>query len=171
MARLGCLLEIISMAALFLLVVLPVIPLFEESEFFDNILKPVLCPDGEIEREQYQTYDSEGTGYNMTVTCEDNEGDDVDVTWQWFGIGIAGFLVPFLIGLPMTIAGFNKGMRGMMGGIPTVQGYSPNDLSSGFGSPAQGSGFGSNTTSSSASKTMSQKLKELEDAKTQGLIN
>ena len=168
MARLGCLLEIISMIALFMLVVLPVIPLFEKSEFFDNILKPVICPDGEIRREQYQTYDDDdGTGYNMNVYCEDSEGDEVDVTWQWFGIGVAAFLVPFLIGLPMTIIGFNKGVRGMMGGMPYVQPY---DGLEGHGAPVNfGAPMGEKPKNQP--KTMSEKLQELEDAKRQGLIN
>jgi hypothetical protein len=167
MARLGCLLETLSMIALFLLIVLPVIPLFEDSEFFDNILKPVVCPDGEIRREQYQTTDSEGTGYNMNVYCEDNEGDEVDVTMQWFGIGIAAFLIPFLIGLFMMITGFNKGVRGMMGGMPQVQGY---DGYESYGTPASfGSPMGAKPTSQA--KSLTEKLQELEDAKRQGLIN
>lgn len=170
MARLGCLLEMISMVALFMLVVLPVLPFFEDSEFFDNMLKPVLCPDGDIRREQYQTYDDDdGTGYSMSVYCEDSEGDETDVTGAWIGIGIATFIIPFLIGLFMMINGFNKGMRGLTGGIPSVQGYSPNDISSSFGTTV--SSFGAAMPTSSAGKTMSQKLKELDDAKAQGLIN
>jgi hypothetical protein len=164
MARLGCLLEIISMVALFFLVVLPVIPFFEDSDFFDNMLQPVLCPDGEIRREQYQTEDYDGTGYSMNVYCEDSEGDETDVTGAWIGIGIAAFTIPFLIGLFMMISGFNKGVRGMMGNMPTVQGYNPmNSLAS----------FGVNPTPTQAggNKTMAQKLQELEEAKRQGLIN
>jgi hypothetical protein len=168
MARLGCLLETLSMIALFMLVVLPVLPFFEDSEFFDNLLKPVLCPDGDIRREQYQTTDSEGTGYNMNVYCEDNEGDEVDITWQWFSIGVGGFLIPFLIGLFMMIGGFNKGMRGMMGSVPGIQGY--DSYSSGL--PANfGASFSSPMQANAAGKTLSQKLQELEDAKRQGLIN
>jgi hypothetical protein len=164
MARLGCLLEIISMVALFMLVVLPVLPFFEDSEFFDNMLKPVLCPDGDIHREQYQTTDSEGTGYSMTVRCEDNEGDEEDVTGLWIAIGVGAFLIPFLIGLFMMIGGFNKGMRGMMAGLPGVQGY--DSYSSGL--PAS---FGAPMQANPATKTLTQKLQELEDARRQGLIN
>jgi hypothetical protein len=162
MARLGCLLEIISMVALFVLVVLPVIPFFEDSDFFDNMLKPILCPDGEIRREQYQTEDYEGTGYSMNVYCEDSEGDETDVTGLWIGIGVAAFLVPFLIGLFMMITGFNKGVKGLMGGMPSVQGYSPMNSLASFGAPMQ---------TGAGAKTMAQKLQELEDAKRQGLIN
>lgn len=166
MARLGCLLEIISMIALFILVVLPVLPLFENSEFFDNILKPVICPDGEIRREQYQTYDDDdGTGYNMNVYCEDSEGDEVDVTWQWFGIGVGAFLIPFLIGLPMTIIGFNKGVKGMMGGMPQVS----TDGLEGYGTPAS-FGMPMDEKPKNQAKSLTEKLQELEDAKRQGLI-
>jgi hypothetical protein len=164
MARLGCLLEIISMVALFMLVVLPVIPIFEDSEFFDNMLKPVLCPDGTIRREQYQTYDDDdGTGYSMNVYCEDSEGDETDVTGAWIGIGIAAFLIPFLIGLFMMINGFNKGVRGMMGGMPHV------DNEVGYGTPAS-FGMPMQDKPKNQPKTMSEKLQELEQAKQQGLL-
>ena len=164
MFRLGCLLEMVSMVALFMLVVLPVIPFFEDSEFFDNLLKPVLCPDGEISREQYQYTDYEGTSYSMTVTCEDSRGRETDVTGSWIAIGVGSFLIPFLIGLFMVIFGANRGMRGMMKGIPQVQGFEN------YGGMTSAASFGAEKPKNSAGKTMAQKLQELEDAKRQGLI-
>lgn len=166
MARfgLGCFLEILSMVALFMLVVLPVIPLFEDTEFFDNMLQPLLCPDGEISREQYQYTDYEGTSYSMNVYCETDDGEK-DVTGTWIAIGIASFLIPFLIGLFLLIFSANRGMRGMMS-APSLQGYDSYSM----GSPVNiGSPMGEKMKNQP--KSLSEKLQELEEAKRQGLIS
>lgn len=166
MAKLGCLLMIVSFVLLCGLVVLPVIPFLEDTKAFDDILQSVFCKEGEaVERDQYQTRDSEGTSYSMDLYCIGEEGRR-DVTGQWFLVGMLGFMAPFLIGLFAFIFGVNRGVRrvtinrdsDVLGGGSTL------DLSS-FMSPSQPV-----PSSSGGIKSLTDKLKQIQDARDAGLI-
>lgn len=167
MAKLGCLLMIVSFVLLCGLVVLPVLPFLENTKAFDDVLETVFCQEGEtVERDQYQTRDSEGTSYSMDLYCIGEQGRR-DVTGQWFLVGILGFMAPFLIGLFAFIFGVNRGVRrtvtinrdtDVLGGGSTV------DLSS-FMSPSQPA-----PSSSRGGKSLTDKLKQIQDARDAGLI-
>jgi hypothetical protein len=101
---LGILLMVIGFAALFGIIVIPVLPPTEDNATVNNYLTPLLCQPGEkLIREQYQTYDSDGTGYSMTPYCVNSERQREDVTGRWVLFGAGGFIVPFLLGLLLTI--------------------------------------------------------------------
>ncbi|MBZ0285366.1 MAG: SHOCT domain-containing protein [Anaerolineae bacterium] len=166
MARFGCLLMIVSFVVLCGLVVLPVIPFLEDTKAFDDLLQPLFCQKGEtVVREQYQTTDRDGTSYSMDVYCVSEEGRR-DVTAQWFLVGIVGFTAPFLIGLFAFIFGVNRGVRRVtVGGDTDILGGGRTvDLSS-FMSPSQAA-----TSSSGSSKSLSDKLKQIQEARDAGLI-
>ncbi|MFN8371879.1 MAG: SHOCT domain-containing protein [Anaerolineae bacterium] len=161
MARLGCLLMIVAMVALCGLVVIPVLPPFAENETIDNLLAPLICqPEETIERDQYSTRDREGTSYSMNVYCVDKDGDRRDETGRWFLFSLGGFLAPFLIGLFMLIGGANRGMRQFSTGDGGTT-LSPT------GVPINYVG----TPSPKAGQSLSERLKQLDEARNQGLIS
>lgn len=166
MAKVGCLLILISMLALCLITVLPVLPFLEDSEAMDNMLQPLLCKSGEtIERRQYSTTDSEGTSYSMDVFCQSATGVRREVTTRWFLFGIVGFLAPFLIGLFAVIFGVSRNVKNtaaqalemaQMGGNAQYFGFDV-PVSTVSGMPSQNA-------------TLSARLKQIEDARAAGLI-
>jgi hypothetical protein len=108
---LGILLMLIAFAALFLLVIFPTMQ--PENPFVLNLLEAVVCDSGQrAEVEVQVTHDSDGTGYTPILTCIGREGERIDASGKHFGIGVIAFLVPFLIGLFMTIAGAGRAARG-----------------------------------------------------------
>jgi hypothetical protein len=109
MAKVGCLVMIVGMVALFAIVVIPVLPFLETSPEIDNFLAPLICgPNERIEREQYSTTDREGTSYSMNVNCVDLENQSRDATGRWVLVGIVGFTVPLVVGLFAFIFGVNR---------------------------------------------------------------
>jgi hypothetical protein len=108
----GILLMFVGFIALFAVIVIPVLPSTEDSVTVNNYLTPLLCNPGEkLIREQYQTRDSDGTGYSMTPYCVNSERHREDVTGKWVLIGAGGFLAPFLIGLLVTIVSASAAAR------------------------------------------------------------
>src|SRR5262249_13341467 len=90
---------------LFAVIVIPVLPQTNDNATVTNYLTPLLCNSGEkLIREQYQGYARDGgTNYSMTPYCVPSEGPKEDVTGRWVLIGGGGFIVPFLLGLLITI--------------------------------------------------------------------
>ena len=109
---LGILLIIAGSLALCAVIVVPVLPPLENNQSIDNALAAILCkPKETLERELYQTRDVEGTGYSMTPYCVNSDYQREDLTGKWVLVGGGGFLIPFLIGLFLTISGANRAVR------------------------------------------------------------
>ncbi|MBZ0288857.1 MAG: SHOCT domain-containing protein [Anaerolineae bacterium] len=107
---LGILLMLIAFAALFLIVLLPTIQ--PDNAFALNLLQSLACDPGQkAEVEVIVTRDSDGTGYTPYLTCIGREGERIDASGKHFAIGMISFLIPFLIGLFMTIAGAQRRSR------------------------------------------------------------
>jgi hypothetical protein len=107
---LGILLMLIAFAALFLIVLLPTMS--PENPFVLNMLEAVVCDPGQkAEVEVQVTHDSDGTGYTPILTCIGREGERIDASGKHFGIGVVTFIVPFLLGLFLTIAGAGRRSR------------------------------------------------------------
>ncbi|MCA0455150.1 MAG: SHOCT domain-containing protein [Chloroflexi bacterium] len=118
----GVLLIIIGCLALCAVIVVPVLPPLAENETIDTALAAILCkPNETFERELYQTRDRDGTGYSMTPYCVNSDHQREDVTGKWVLVGAGGFVVPFMIGLILTIWGANVAVRRR---VTTMQGLS-----------------------------------------------
>ncbi|MFN8451786.1 MAG: hypothetical protein U0521_25145 [Anaerolineae bacterium] len=118
-----------AIAALAVLVVIPVIPQTAENRSVDDYLTALLCePGGRVVRDQYSYTDFDGTGFSMTVYCETGKNIREDVTTKWTLVGIAAFLVPFLLGLLLFIVGITRrAMKAVnSGGMVRVGGFSGN---------------------------------------------
>jgi hypothetical protein len=167
MAKMGCLLIILSTVALCVIVVIPVLPFLNNSPEIDRFMQPLLCQPGEtVRREQYSYQDFEGTAYSMNVYCVNNDEVERDVSARWFIMGAVAFTVPFLIGLFMFIYGVNRYSKNRVATLTTAS-----LGNTGWAMP-QSSMMSVNTTSSGVGKaTLTQRLKELQDARDAGLIS
>lgn len=103
---LGVLLIIAACLAMCGIIVIPVLPPLADNAAIDNALAAILCkPNERLERDLYQSTDNDGTSYSMTPTCINSERQREDVTVKWVLIGAGAFVIPFLIGLFLTIWG------------------------------------------------------------------
>lgn len=163
MAKLGCLLIILAVTGLIAIVVVPVLPFLNNSPQVDNFLQPLLCQQGEtVRRDQYSYTDFEGTSYSMNVYCMGDDEVERDVSTRWFVIGMVAFLAPFLIGLFTFIFGVNRYTRNRVATLTTPS----------IGNTDWGSGVMSvNTVASSSKPTLTERLKELQEARDAGLIS
>lgn len=148
MARFGCLLMIVSMVLLFAIIVVPVIPFLDNSPLIDGYLKPIMCqPDERIERRPYQTSGNRGgVVFTMDVYCINNENQQREESDRWMLAGMASFALPFVVGLITFIAG--------VGGPTTTTTTTPKIV-----------------TKQPDSETLSDKLRELKQAKDDDLIS
>lgn len=109
---LGCLLIIAAVVILVVVMIIPVLPGTEREDFIDDYLQPVLCPEGwTVDRDLYESSDSEGTSYSMEVFCERRGEKDIDVTDKWTAIGIVGFVAPLLLGILIIVVGVTSRAR------------------------------------------------------------
>ena len=162
MVRFGCFMIVLAIAALMVIIVLPVIPPLGDNTTIDQFLQPLICQPGEtIQRDLYSQSTYDGTSFSMDVYCVDQEGAQRDETGRWTLVGAAGFVLPFLIGLFAVISGSNRNAAKQVaqmtaslnaaGVAPTRQ---PWATSSEPPHPA----------------TLTQRLKELQDAHEAGLL-
>lgn len=159
MAKLGCLLIILAVAGLLVIVVVPVLPFLNDSPQVDSFMQPLLCQPGEtVRREQYSYRDYDGTAYSMNVYCIGDDRVERDVSARWFVIGMVAFLGPFLIGLLTFIFGVNRNAGKHVTTLTTAT----------IGNTDWGSGVVSVNT---AKPTLTQRLKELQEARDAGLIS
>ena len=108
----GILLMIVGFVLLFGVIVIPVLPPTQDDANINNYLQALLCKPGEkLIRDQYHRSDSRGTSYSMTPYCVNSERQREDVSGRWTLIGVGGFLVPFLVGLALTIIGANSATK------------------------------------------------------------
>jgi hypothetical protein len=163
MTKFGCLLIILGIVSLLAIVVVPVLPFLNDNPAIDNFLQPLLCQPGEtVRREQYSYRDYEGTSYSMNVYCLGDDEVERDVSTRWFIVGTVAFLVPFLIGLFAAIYGMNRNIRNSVSTLATPS----------IGNRDWGSGVMSvNPAGSSSRPTLTQRLKELQEARDAGLIS
>lgn len=162
----GILLMVVAFAALFLIILLPTMS--PENPLGLSILETLVCDPGhKAEVRVVVTHDSDGTGYTPQLTCIGREGERTDASAKHLIVGLGTFLVPFLIGLFMVIAGAQRAARNAQ--RPQTQWKEGSVPETGFGS-----GFATaranRDTNSNASATLKAKLKELEDARASGLI-
>ncbi len=109
---LGVLLIIVACLAMCGIVVIPVLPPLADNASIDNALAVILCkPNERLERDLYQRTDNDGTSYSMTPTCINSERQREDVTVKWVLIGGGAFVIPFLIGLFLTIWGAGRAAK------------------------------------------------------------
>lgn len=160
MAKMGCLLVILSLVALGAIIVVPVLPFLNDTPQIDQYLQPLLCQTGEtIRRDLYSTRDRDGTSYSMNVYCLGDDRAERDVTLMWGLMGMGAFVVPFLIGLAALIIGLQRSQS-------TSETVS---MSSGtWSTPAGGFTAG---PGGGGKPTLTQRLKELQDARDAGLIS
>jgi hypothetical protein len=148
----------LAVLGLCVLVVIPVLPPFKTNAGIDNMLRPLICQEGEtIEREQYtERARGGGTSFSMNVYCIDQEATRRDETGRWFLIGAGVFVVPFLIGLFGVIAGSNQGARSAARSRSTTIGL---QNMGGFTPTGAGSG-----------PSLTERLKEIQQARDAGMI-
>ncbi len=114
----GIVLMIVGFVALFGIIVIPVLPPTEDNVSINNYLQALLCNPGEkFVRDQYLTRDKDGTNYSMTPYCVNSERQRQDVTGKWVLYGAGGFVVPFLLGLFIVIAGTSAAARRRTGQV------------------------------------------------------
>lgn len=170
MVRLGCLLILVGMAALMAIVVLPVLPFTEADTNIDDFLGSFICTDGQLQRELYQTsYRPGSTSFSMEVFCQRGE-ERTDVTTNWILLGIFGFTVPFIIGLFLVIGGTTRHATRAVASMANVTVTTTNgttrvihlgDLIDKAHTIQQ----------NQSDLTLAERLKQLEDARAQGLIS
>jgi hypothetical protein len=201
MGRFGCFLQIFAFGWLAALIVLPVLPFTADNQTIDQYLTRLLCqPDEKLQRNMFTTSREVGeVGYSMSPMCVDLEGQERDVSVTWGLLGVAGFLVPFILGLLLFIVGVSRAASrwqtaggneealqrtlnaaGMtttvVRGTPTVQSntYTTSDpaeiqaLLKSFGLPAD---MLNTQTDQSGANSLSEKLRELQEARDSGLIS
>jgi hypothetical protein len=187
MARMGCLLGILligfAVAALFALVVIPVLPFGENNPTLMQIKGALVCEPGQqYIMEGHNFSDNRGSGRRFNVYCVGQDGTKVDIIEKDFLVSLVLFVVPFLVGLFLTIGASAALARGVTrNAIQDVSGFQmTNDGGinvSGMQIRVARSGnpsipldpnallFGENQT------TLAEKLQQLEQARTQGLIS
>ncbi len=165
LAGCGCLLMVLSMAVLFGVTVIPVIPAFKDNQTIDEVLQPLMCESGEtLQREQYSRSDTRGTSYSMEVFCVKNNELKRDVTGRWTLVGVGGFLAPFLIGLAFFLTGVIRGTAKLTGQVVTSS-------LAGSGITIKTAGTGSAFTFPTGSTSLADRLKQVEEAQQAGLIS
>jgi hypothetical protein len=157
LVRFGILFIALGVLGLCVLIVIPVLPPFETNAGIDNMLRPLICQEGEaIERQQYSEPSREGgTSFSMNVYCIDQEATRRDETGRWALIGAGVFIVPFLLGLFGVIAGSSQNARSDRSRSATISmqnmaGFTP-------------TGIGS-------SPTLTERLKQIQQARDAGMI-
>ena len=181
MGKLGVLLIVISFVALGFWLS-PII--ISDNQSILNLMKPILCAPGEnLTMSVVVTHDFEGTGYSGDFDCHRPDETSYDVTAKSFIIAAASFTIPFLIGLFMSIAAFNRAVRGV---IPTRTveintGWNQPSMSTAvsdafhsMNTPSNNFSFGAPaaTPAPTAGNTeLTQRLKQLRDAYDAGMIS
>ena len=166
MARLGCLLMIVAFFGLCGLVVLPVMPFMSDDTVVDDLLEEVLCESDErIRRDQYVSSNRQGeTSYSMSVYCVNERGLEREVTDDWMGVSMLGFLLPFIAGLFLLIFGVSRAV-----GKANKTVLAPQPVEAKAGGDIAIPTF--NVGGRDDSTTLSRKLYELQEARNKGKIS
>ncbi|MBI1281992.1 MAG: hypothetical protein GC179_27955 [Anaerolineaceae bacterium] len=172
---LGIVLMIVGFVALFGIIVIPVLPPTEDNVSVNNYLQQLLCNPGEkFVREQYQTHDSDGTGYSMTPYCVNSERQREDVTGKWVLYGGGGFTLFFLLGLVLTISGAKGAVQSQINTF--IPQYSSGSVN-GVGITLDGltseklQSLKTQMQAFSTGGDLTTKLRQIQEAKDKGLIS
>lgn len=177
---LGTVLMLVAFAILFGLVVFPALPGGENHPLLTNTLEPLFCKASEnLVEETLVQRDLRGTVSSPRYYCENEAGERRDVTNKAVLYGIVGFVVPFLGGLFLSIAGLTGIARKGVSSALDMSRYTPGEDGtlrvggipvrvSAAGTPSAGSS--SAGASSAGSKTAAEKLREIENLRAQNLI-
>lgn len=100
----GIALIVFSVVILVVFIIAPAVFTIDDAPFLKSIMQAVACEPGEELTAKYSTYSTPGTTTRSTaMSCVNNEQQARDVSGQIIGIGAVGYLVPFLVGLFMTM--------------------------------------------------------------------
>lgn len=115
-------------------VVLVMVMVESPNAMMTNVMTQLVCESGEtFVQELGGTVNNSfnrPAGRSLAFYCEDNEGQQREVTGQAMGMMAAGFAVPFVVGLILTI----WGLYGMMRRAAKRSFDQPNSYVPGFGS-------------------------------------
>ncbi len=110
---LGVVLMVLAFVILTLFIIAPaVISPLDNAPFLKGILQTMLCQPNERLTASYSTYNTPTSSTRSTdLTCVDSRGNEREVSGQIIGIGMVGYLVPFLSGLFMSMLGASAGKK------------------------------------------------------------
>jgi len=155
----GIILIIISFAIMSVFIIIPAIaPSLDDIAPIRDLFQTMFCAQHEKISADYDVYTRPGEyDRSMTLSCVNSENQQRDVSGQPILYGIVGYLIPFLVGLVLTIVGGgNRWSR------------APVTFSGGFTSTGDTQGYSSNYQNSPTSLT--DRLQELKLAHDAGLI-
>ncbi len=167
----GSLLMVLAFVILGTFIIAPaVIAPLDNAPVLKNFLQGVLCHQGETLTASYSEYDTPtSTTRSNDMECVDSEGQQRDVNGSIIGIGLVGYLVPFLGGLFLTITGSWQRRQRMMGIYRTP--YQDNVSPLVGGMNVRFDRFDNNSASvSHGHGTLTQRLSELKGAFDAGLL-
>ncbi len=121
----GILLMLVAGAVLNVFIVMPAtVHSIDQAPTLKNVLQPILCqPDEALTSTQIISRDFEGTGYTANFACVNRQGQKRDVNAKVWLYGIAGSLVPFLIGLALVVIAANS-LKSSAKKSASMQGFS-----------------------------------------------
>lgn len=127
---LGIVLMVFAFAVLTIFIILPSVVNFDDTPFLKNIMQSVACQPGEKVTASYSTYDTPTSSTRSTyLSCVNSEGQERDASQQIISIGAVGYLVPFLVGLFMTLIAGNKSKKSRSGWSPDGSNFSNTTVS------------------------------------------
>jgi len=101
---LGIVLMVFAFVILGLFIIAPAVFTMDDAPLLKNVMQTLVCEPNEVLTARYSTYSTPGTTTRSTaLSCVDNEKHGRDVSGQIIGVGAVGYLVPFLVGLFMTL--------------------------------------------------------------------
>jgi hypothetical protein len=169
---------VIAIAALLIVVVVPILPGSADNPTVLNLMAVLVCQPGErASIEVLVTHDEDGTGYTPDVTCIGREGETSNQTGKLFVIGAGIFIVTLLPGILLINIGARRSRSSRKGSLSDLQeivralntqGTSStvfSNLDAGLSSDFRG-----NTAQSPNTADLVSKLKQLEQARDGGLI-
>jgi hypothetical protein len=106
---LGIVLMVFAFVILGLFIIAPAVFTMDDAPLLKSIMQTLVCQPNEVLSASYSTYSTPGTTTRSTdLSCVDNEKHARDVSGQLIGVGAVGYLVPFLVGLFMTLLAANQ---------------------------------------------------------------
>jgi hypothetical protein len=160
---LGIALIVFSVVILVVFIIAPAVFTIDDAPFLKSIMQAAACNSGEELTAHYSTYSTPGTTTRMTaLSCVNNEQQARDVSGQIIGIGAVGYLVPFLVGLFMSLLAGSQSKENRVRGTSTRSNFDNGTLSAFSDSRINAVTEGH--------IPLAQRLQELKDAYSAGLI-
>jgi hypothetical protein len=109
----GIVLMVFAFVILGLFIIAPAVFTMDDAPLLKSIMQTLTCNPNETLTASYSTYDTPTSSTRSTdLSCVDNEKHARDVSGQLIGVGAVGYLVPFLVGLFMTLLAGNLKTKG-----------------------------------------------------------